>query len=249
MRLGGTLVTYNCIEHDYCFRESLTCLLRLCQEVCVCDAESTDGTREALLDIARDNKHLKVVSKPWAHVHGGGSGWLDDLGDFARSHLVSPYHLALQADEAIHEEDYFLVRALMIKMPSLPVSFRIISFWDDAQHEVQPGIIGQGRMSRFGLSTFPFSHGAADIGAAFPPIAGNVRIFHYGYLRRIEALRKKGIMMEEAHFGIHNPLWERVPTEGRKPYIDYVNKKNVMPWYGRHPKIMTNWLKERGYAT
>ena len=48
MKLAGTIFIRDGIKYDYCFKESIQCLLEFCDHVFVVDAGSTDGTIEEL---------------------------------------------------------------------------------------------------------------------------------------------------------------------------------------------------------
>ena len=62
--ISGYTTTYNCIKQDYPFIESIKSMLEFCDEVCVVDGGSIDGTWEKLVELA-----YPEISKLNAHDH------------------------------------------------------------------------------------------------------------------------------------------------------------------------------------
>ena len=48
MKVSGYTTTYNCIEMDYPYLTALESLAEFCDELCVADAGSSDGTLETI---------------------------------------------------------------------------------------------------------------------------------------------------------------------------------------------------------
>lgn len=61
-RISGYTTTYNCTQQDYPFVQCIESMLEFCDEVCVVDGGSTDGTLESLLKLSfAHSEHLKDV--------------------------------------------------------------------------------------------------------------------------------------------------------------------------------------------
>jgi glycosyltransferase involved in cell wall biosynthesis len=58
--LSGYTTTYNALSQDYPFVQSIRSMLAFCDEVCVVDGGSNDGTWEKLLDIVMEPKGIKL---------------------------------------------------------------------------------------------------------------------------------------------------------------------------------------------
>jgi glycosyltransferase involved in cell wall biosynthesis len=103
--ISGYTTTRNCIEQDYPFEECIQSMLQLCDEVCVVDGESTDGTWEKLLELKeKDNRiQVKQVHRNWDHprfaVFDGAQKAV------AKDMCTKEYCLQLDVDQVIHEDD------------------------------------------------------------------------------------------------------------------------------------------------
>jgi glycosyltransferase involved in cell wall biosynthesis len=116
--ISGYTTTYNCINNDYPYIESITSLLRFCDEVIVVDAGSTDETLKQLKKLAEKEDKLKVFqkkvdfSKPrWAVEIDG------HLKAYARALCKAQFCWQQDSDEVVHEEDYEKIYKLVKNFP------------------------------------------------------------------------------------------------------------------------------------
>jgi hypothetical protein len=67
--LSGYSTSYNCVDQNYPFVESITSLLDVCDEVVVVDGGSTDGTWDVLTSMSNENPKLKIkqIERDWTH--------------------------------------------------------------------------------------------------------------------------------------------------------------------------------------
>lgn len=244
--IGGTLIARNVLEQDYCIKESLTSLLGFCDEVVICESESTDGTRDFLYEWAGREPRIRIVHAEWRPVSDWKGKWLADLSNFARRHLRTPYHVSAQADEVYFEHDYDQIRDAA--RSGFACKVRRLNFWKDAWHLVPKGFVCGHNIVRMAPMTHPFLGDAESLEAGGYPQQSEVRLAHYGFLRHTEAQIRKGISMEEQFCGTHNPIYERMKTEGRKPF-DEESFPAALDDYDRtepHPAVALDWLRERG---
>lgn len=130
--ISGYTTTYNCIEHDYPFIESINSLLGFCDEVVVVDAGSYDGTWERLKEVAAFQPKLKIhqqkrdrSKRRWAIDFDGRQKAL------ARSLCTSAFCWQQDVDEVVHENDYTKITTIVKHFPKdvhilcLPV----IEYW------------------------------------------------------------------------------------------------------------------------
>lgn len=249
-KIGGTLFTHNCIEYDYCFREALESLLPVCDEVVVVDAQSDDGTFEALIEMEKKHEKLRVHSRLWNPSRGGA--WLADLTNEARNLLKSPYHVNLQADEVIHEDDYDTIR--QCARDNVSGVCERFNFWYDHRRTTRPWTCCGHRITRCAPVGAPSLKDAESLSRDFAPIREtSIRIFHYGFIREPKALARKGKAMQIGFFGKYDPIWDDVEIRGREALIDPAHSTGrplaTLPEYrGPHPKVAHGWLAERGFA-
>jgi len=66
--VSGYTTTYNVIENDYPWKESIESMLYFCDEVVVLDGGSSDGTFESLLEMKKDYSNLvvKQFKRDWS---------------------------------------------------------------------------------------------------------------------------------------------------------------------------------------
>lgn len=244
MSIGGTLVVHDPIRFDYCFLQAIESLLGVCDEVVVLSADCTDGTDDVLNAWGATEKRLRVVRFPWAPVRGTHGAWLADLGNQARAHLTTTYHVSLQADEVLHPDDYAEIRSCADDM--VPMRCVRLNFWMDAKTIAASGHLCGTNIVRGGPVDLPLvgdAEGLMDINVAR---ATNVRIYHVGFIRRPKAFVAKAVAMEEAFFGTHNPLLDRMEIEGELVLKDWVPRDARLSFEGNYPPNLVPWLKERG---
>lgn len=129
--LSGYTTTYNCVNQNYPFFESITSLLDVCDEVCVVDGGSTDGTWDVLNEMAAENKKLKIkqVARDWNHNRHAVFDGLQKAE--ARLMCTKSFCWQQDVDEIIHENDYAKIKDLLNIIPkSTPlVALPVIEFW------------------------------------------------------------------------------------------------------------------------
>ena len=238
--ISGLLVTHNCEEFDYCYRQSLDSLMDVCDEVIVVDGQSTDGTREVLRGYEAIG--VKVIDAEWKPVVDTKGQWLADLYNTAKLHSQYPYQLGLQADEVLHEIDRDAIRGLRHN-----TTFKRLNFWKDAQHFLQGGRVCGNRVFRFGAKEVGFVGDAEGMDQSAKRKDSALCIFHYGFLRRTEPLIAKSISFEQEVFGNHNQLFDQMKVEGRRPFDEYYD--DLIPYLGTHPRYAHMWLEDRGYES
>ena len=113
--LGGSTFVWNGVKQDYNFIETLNCLYDLCDEIAVAYG-GDDGTVEAIdaWSYTKDwsNKSIQGVRIPqedWdAQV---GREKLSYFSNIAIDMLSTEFNFYLQADEILHEDSFYAVRA------------------------------------------------------------------------------------------------------------------------------------------
>lgn len=243
--IGGSMFCHNVLSLDYAVHEALFSLQGVCSEISIVDAASTDGTREWLEDCASVDPRIKLSFGDWNPKSDWNGQWLCDLANLARERLTTDYHIPIQADECLHEADYDLIReAAEI---GLTYKCRRFNFWKDAWHLAPHGRVCGANIVRMGKRELPFIGDAENIADYGTAQQSAVRIYHVGFLRHDEAQARKGISMEEEFMGTHNPIYDRMKTEGRKPFDEESFPEPLIdfPRENNHPAILIPWLKER----
>lgn len=246
MRIGAAIITHNCVSQDYCLHLALESLLGVCDEVVCVDADSNDATPDLLERFKSCSPKLRVFQSSWKPNTSEPGKWLADLSNEARSKLNSEYQISIQADEVLHLEDYPKIR----KCAETGLSYLLprLNFWKDSRHLVPPRQVCGHNILRMGPSSLMFTGDAENLDSSqSAPLQSDVRIFHYGFLRKLEAQIIKGVSVEESFYGVYNPCYDEMKRlQSRDPFDDHVPENQRIKYDGSHPDIAIPWLLERG---
>lgn len=141
--ISGYITTYNCEKQGYPYEQSIKSMLGFCDEVCVVDGGSTDGTLENLEKISRQDPRLKVkkVQRDWSHPRHAVFDGMQKAE--ARSMCTSEFCWQMDSDEVVHEEDYQKIVDLCSKFPTNVeiLSLPVIEYWggpEKVRADIQP---------------------------------------------------------------------------------------------------------------
>jgi glycosyltransferase involved in cell wall biosynthesis len=134
--LSGYTTVLNCNKNNYPWRQTIHSLLGFCDEVCVADGGSTDGTWEELKAWAEKEERLVIyqnkidLEDPRFAIKSDGL-----LKGLARSMCTKEFCWQMDCDEIVHEDDYSKIKDLckqfqngldLIAMP-------VIEYWGGAE--------------------------------------------------------------------------------------------------------------------
>ena len=254
MKLAGTTFIRNGITYDYCYRETIECLLEFCDHVFVVDAGSDDGTLEDLETII--SHKLTLIKRPkqeWIATEGKGKTklcYFTDIALRAAEEAGYDYSFYLQCDEILHERSYIHVKEA-IKSNTAGYMCARVNLWDSPYTKLN---VPQNRMPcstqvvRLTKSEYR-SYGDAE-SIAVPSLNQNwvdrIIIYHMGFVRRREVMKDKVINMQRNVFelGHHDPK------------LDLADVFNPKFWFSDNelevideplPLIIQKWASERVY--
>lgn len=274
MKISGLVCVRNGISLDYCFQEAIQSLVPACDEVVVCDSDSDDGTTEVIQTLAATYPTIRIINRPWTKPWREITWWTDWL-NWARERLEHPLLLQLDGDEVLCPKaipsilEIARVAENLDDMPHDPSLtdhgqvypsgsrwFHRLNFWKDTQHLVPPGRVCGEQVVRMGSSKLwlpsdePHPEGLPEIQrrAGWPPNAApEMRIFHYGFLRKEKAFIEKVRAVNGAFFGVFDDRIARAEAQGT-PWLNEFTDMPMVTYYQEHPPVAHAWLKERGYA-
>jgi glycosyltransferase involved in cell wall biosynthesis len=129
--LSGYSTTYNCVDQNYPFVESITSLLDVCDEVVVVDGGSTDGTWEVLSAMSNENPKLKIkqIERNWSHPRHSVFDGMQKAA--ARDLCTGDFCWQQDVDEVIHQNDYQKIRNLLTSTPKSVnlICLPVTEFW------------------------------------------------------------------------------------------------------------------------
>ena len=249
--LAGILAVRNGIELDYSWEEAGKSLLGVCDELVLDDCDSTDGTWERMQEWASVDPRITLAKYPWTNPVGTNQWWPEFL-NHARQHAKADHILHLDADEAIHENDYGLIRSAANNGSTL--FLKRLNFWRDPQHLIPEGFCCGTKVLRMAPanmpipSDYPWEPAEATMKQA---VDSSIRVFHYGFLRRREAFFKKAKVVQNIWAGDYDPRLRQAESSSgnwmENPVVsEWIN--NLSRYTGTHPEAAHMWLLERGYS-
>jgi glycosyltransferase involved in cell wall biosynthesis len=129
--LSGYSTTYNCVDQNYPFVESITSLLDVCDEVVVVDGGSTDGTWDVLTAMSNENPKLKIkqIERDWNHPRHSVFDGMQKAA--ARELCTGDFCWQQDVDEIIHQNDYQKIRNLLTSSPKSVnlICLPVTEFW------------------------------------------------------------------------------------------------------------------------
>jgi hypothetical protein len=130
MKVSGYATTFNCIEMEYPFLACLAALRGFCDEVCVADGGSRDGTvaaiHAAFPDVRVEVFRVDFADPRWA-IH------LDGLKSRARAMCSGDVLWQSDVDEVVHPDEYATARdvcRIALERRTL-IALPVLEFWGD----------------------------------------------------------------------------------------------------------------------
>lgn len=141
--ISGYITTYNCINQNYPYERSIKSMLQFCDEVCVVDGGSTDGTYESLLNMSKDDDRLKVkkIERDWSHPRHAVFDGMQKAE--ARKLCTGEFCWQMDSDEIVHEDDAEKIKDLCKNFPKGVelISLPVIEYWggpNKVRVDIQP---------------------------------------------------------------------------------------------------------------
>lgn len=250
--IGGIVCARNFDSLDYCAAAAIQSLLPVCDSVLVCDSDSSDGSAEKLAEMAAANPKIKLINYPWPNPVAKSYHWWTDWINFAREHLTADFQLQLDADEVLHENSYDEIRRAAEEGPNTALLCHRHNFWKDLHHLCPIGRTCSHLVVRFGPQRCWMSsdeihpEGEPEIRQLARP--SNVEIFHYGFIRKKEAMFAKCRVVLQAHFGRYDERLEEAEKHPDKEWWEFAKHDIPLREYrGSHPTSVHQWLIEHGF--
>lgn len=141
--ISGYTTTLNCIKQEYPFQQCIKSMLEFCDEVCVVDGGSTDGTYDVLTTLAESEPRLKVkqVKRDWSHPRFAVFDGMQKAE--ARAMCTKEFCWQMDSDEVVHEDDALKIADVCRAMPKDAdvLSLPVIEYWggpEKVRLDIQP---------------------------------------------------------------------------------------------------------------
>lgn len=139
--ISGYITTYNCITQTYPYEKCIRSLLNFCNEVCVVDGGSTDGTWERLSELSLSNTKIKIkqIKRDWSS--SGFAVFDGQQKAEARKMCVSDFCWQADVDEIFHENDAKRISDLCKLTHADLIALPVLEWWgsyDKVRIDVTP---------------------------------------------------------------------------------------------------------------
>lgn len=129
--VSGYTTVYNAKSQGYPFVECINSMLQFCEEVCVVDGGSSDGTLELLQEIADVDPRviIKKIERDWNHPRSAVFDGMQKAE--ARAMCTSQFCWQMDCDEIVHEDDYQKILDICRKFPKEVniISLPVVEYW------------------------------------------------------------------------------------------------------------------------
>lgn len=133
--ISGYMTAYNALSQEYPFVQCIKSMLSFCEEVCVVDGGSTDGTWEKLQELSASESKLKLkqVIRDWNHPRFAVFDGMQKAE--ARSMCTGDFCWQMDSDEIVHEDDYEKILNLSSKFPANVdlISLPVVEYWGGSE--------------------------------------------------------------------------------------------------------------------
>jgi glycosyltransferase involved in cell wall biosynthesis len=245
MRISGFSFVRNGIKLGYPVKESILSILPLCDEFFIAVGRGEDDTAEQIASIGDPKiKMIETVWDPEMFVHGAVNAYQTNI---ALKQCSGDWCFYIQADEVLHEK--YLPTITAKCQDYLPVAevegllCDYIHFWGsfNTYHRTRNWYRAEVRIVRnhIGIESFQDAQGFRRQGRKLQVTRADASIYHYGWVRPAETMRKKKIALDSLY---HDQDWVNKNNPQSEQFFDYGTLKHLAKFKGTHPAVMTDFI-------
>ncbi|MFH0809956.1 MAG: hypothetical protein V2A77_05750 [Pseudomonadota bacterium] len=251
MKISGFTFARNADKFYYPIAEVIKSALPLVDEfvAVICPGDEDDHTRDLVAAI--DSPKVRIIDRPWPSQEEAPLAMAHSfLTNTALDACSGDWCLYLQADEVLHEDDLPIIgkrcRDLLAVRRVEGLLFDYLHFYGDYNHyqwshawyrrEVRMIRNGIGLRSKGSAQSFRFTDGGKAV-----VVPAGARVFHYGYVRPPDRMRKKTHALNRIHKG--NFVAATDPEE-----FDYGPLSRMPVFKGTHPAVMRERIRQMNWA-
>lgn len=244
MKVTGFSFVRNAIKFDYPIVEAIKSVLPVCDDFVIAVGDSEDGTEDLIKSIAPDK--ITIIPTTWDDSLREGGKVLAVETNKAIQALPndSDWAFYIQGDEVMHERYIDTVRNEMERYKDNEqvqgLLFNYQHFYGSYDYVGSPvnWYRREVRVIRNDKNIYSYKDAQGfRIGdnqkLKVKPI--DAEIFHYGWVRKPEAMQKKSEIMNRYW---HSDDWIEENVKKRESYVYGEERQNLYPFKGTHPQLM-----------
>lgn len=237
MLLSGFTFIRNALKYDFPIVECIQSMLPLVDELVVNVGRSEDQTEKLLQNLAAENPKIRLIYSVWDDKKTESGLVLSEQTNLALDACQGRWALYLQADEAVSEADYSLIRRAIEEedkkaSPADGFRFRYLHFyggytlvqrpWNWYPSEIRVVRKNSGAKSFGDAQTFRLGD-ESKLNTVLLP----AHVYHYGHAREPEKMATK--------IKYFHRFWHGDDHKIRVQNAYQVNFKNLVWFWGKHP--------------
>ncbi len=246
--LSGFTIVRNAVRLDYPIVPAIRSILDICDEVVVNVGRSDDETRDLVAGIG--DPRVRILDSVWDFSRGGGT--LSFETNRAMAACGGTWGIYIQADEVLHESGAALIREALRRCDGEPLVEGLLvdylHFYGDFDtiatdrhwYRREVRLVRLGRDIRSFQDAQGFRVGAE--GRRVRARATGAQMFHYGWARPPESMRRKVLAAQEI-FTEARDRWERRATQDALNWTPLLRR-----FAGAHPRAVQAWIADRQAA-
>lgn len=244
MKVSGFTIVRNASLLEYPFRESVLSVLPLCDEFVINLGDGSDNTGTLCESLQRENpEKIKIIKSVWTTQGQEGGFQLRHQTNRALKECRGDWCFYIQADEAVHESDFTVIRKAMETADQQPEAdgllFDYLHFYGSYDYRIEGRNWYRKEVRLFknhrGIEAFRDAQGFRKNGEKLKVIPVKASVFHYGYVRTPRSLGIKGSEMDR--------WWGKEVTSHDVPLHRHVG---LSRFKGTHPRVMQPRITSSG---
>ena len=261
MRISAFTYIRNGIQYFYPFLEAIQSVLPIVDEVVVVVGDSTDGTRESIVNL--NSAKIKIVDTVWDMSLRQGGKIFAQQSNLGADAITGDWAIHIQADEVFHENDIVRLKEHIHRYDKDPrvdgLLFPFLNFHGDYDHintgrkserfEIRAfrnkGLIRSYRDSQgFRKYTSQEAYENGEKGEKLRVMKVDVPVYHYPFVRPPEVMKNK----IATFMSFYHDDKEMAEKNQYIQEFDYNEVHILSPFKGTHPQVMMEVIKKKNWT-
>ncbi|MCO5141811.1 MAG: glycosyltransferase family 2 protein [Oligoflexia bacterium] len=251
MKISGFMIVRNGSQYGYPYLEAMRSLLPLVDELVVLVGLGEDDTLKSVEKLAAENSKVKVYQSQWDEKLRKEGLILSQQTNLSMTYARGVWGIYLQADEIIHEDDIPKIRASIEQAHQREevdgLLFDYVHFYGDysvvnknpSAYRREVRVVRLDRNIRSWKDAQGFRKENADGSfTKLKVIHSEAKIYHYGWVRPPEVMKRKTIAMDRLYH-----------EEGKGTGDNHIYKRiyGLEKFQGTHPKVMSEIVVHKNW--